>query len=200
MKIQESVEKILKNWPFARWGLKEGLINASALARRIEPEVSKMIGKKPSSEAVLVSIYNFQDGLEKVNEEIEGVVRESYFSVESGVATVNTEVDGAMAVIKGLKKTVSIIRTVEVPKGLGAKKGLSILRIMLSDKAMETPGVIEHFTYLVSSNGINIHEMESANTELLFVIDEKEAPRAFEILRGSISDYPDIRSTFSGKE
>jgi|GEM_PF-6468104 len=185
MNINESVEKILKNWPLARWGLREGLINASALSRKLEGEVKKMIGKKPSSEAVLVSVYKFQDSDKEVNDSLSEVVKASYFSIESGIATVNKEVEGAMAVIRGLKKTVSIVREGKV-NDKDAKRGLSILRIMLSEKAFETPGVIEQFTYLVSSKGINIHEMESANTELLFVIDEKDAPRAFETLREAI--------------
>ena len=185
MNITEAVHKLISEWPMVRWGLKEGLINVSALSRKLEEPVFKMVGKKPSREAILVAIYRFQDSVSP-SEEIKNIVKKSYISIESDIVTTNYEVKNALATIKGLNNTVSILRKKDLGGATSYTDNLAILRIMLDDSSLEVPGVIEYFTFILASNGINILEMESANTELLFIIKEDSAPRAFEIISKAI--------------
>jgi len=54
--IQETVETIINRTPFIEEAMQEKLINVSSLARIIEPEVSKLLGKEVKTGAIMMAI------------------------------------------------------------------------------------------------------------------------------------------------
>jgi aspartokinase len=54
--IQETVETIVTKSPFIEEAMQEKLINVSSLARLIQPEVEKILGKPVKSGAIMMSI------------------------------------------------------------------------------------------------------------------------------------------------
>lgn len=54
--IQETVETIINRTPFIEEAMQEKLINVSSLARSIQPEVEKILGKKVKPGAIMMSI------------------------------------------------------------------------------------------------------------------------------------------------
>lgn len=54
--IQETVETIINRTPFIEEAMQEKLINVSSLARSIQPEVEKTLGKKVKPGAIMMSI------------------------------------------------------------------------------------------------------------------------------------------------
>ena len=54
--IQETVETIIKRTPFIEEAMQDKLINVSSLARLIQPEVEKSLGKEVKTGAVMMSI------------------------------------------------------------------------------------------------------------------------------------------------
>jgi hypothetical protein len=55
-KLAEIVEEEIKRSPFLMESLREGLINISALARKIQKPVEKIIGKGVQTNAIIMSI------------------------------------------------------------------------------------------------------------------------------------------------
>ena len=54
--IQETVEIIINRTPFIEEAMQEKLINVSSLARSIQPEVEKILGKKVKAGAIMMSL------------------------------------------------------------------------------------------------------------------------------------------------
>jgi len=54
--IQETVELIIQRTPFIEEAMQDKLINVSSLARLIQPEVERMLGKEVKAGAIMMSI------------------------------------------------------------------------------------------------------------------------------------------------
>ena len=54
--IQETVETIIHRTPFIEEAMQDKLINVSSLARLIQPEVERSLGKEVKSGAIMMSI------------------------------------------------------------------------------------------------------------------------------------------------
>ncbi len=62
IKIAEIVEDLVRQSPFITEAINEGLINISALARRLQPEVEQKLGKPVKSGAIVMAINRLQTG------------------------------------------------------------------------------------------------------------------------------------------
>ena len=58
--IKNHIDEILKKEPFILENIKNGLINISALARQIEPELSNKVGKKLNVNAIIMTIKRME--------------------------------------------------------------------------------------------------------------------------------------------
>ena len=54
--ISQIVYSIIENKPFLEEGLKKGIINLSALARFIKPDIEKKLQKKVKTGAIIVAL------------------------------------------------------------------------------------------------------------------------------------------------
>lgn len=54
--IPNAVEEVIKKKPFLEGALVEGLINLSALARQLKPEIEKKVGKEVNDSAVIMAL------------------------------------------------------------------------------------------------------------------------------------------------
>ena len=62
VKIAEIVEDLVRQSPFITEAINEGLINISALARRLQPQVEEQLGKSVKSGAIIMAINRLQTG------------------------------------------------------------------------------------------------------------------------------------------
>ena len=53
--IPNAVEEVIKKKPFLEGALVEGLVNLSALARQLKPEIEKKVGKEVNDSAVIMA-------------------------------------------------------------------------------------------------------------------------------------------------
>ena len=54
--IKEHITELLKEEPFLLEGINDGIINISALSRKILPEINKLTGKKINKNAIIMAI------------------------------------------------------------------------------------------------------------------------------------------------
>lgn len=54
--IAECVQELTSGMPFIEEGMEEGLINLSALARKLQPEVSRLLGKPVQQGAIVMAL------------------------------------------------------------------------------------------------------------------------------------------------
>lgn len=62
--IPNAVEEVIKKKPFLEGALVEGLINLSALARQLKPEIEKQVGKTVNDSAVIMALNRLVPRLE----------------------------------------------------------------------------------------------------------------------------------------
>ena len=67
LSIPVAVETVIKRKPFLEGALVEGLINLSALARQLKPEVEKMVGKEVNDSAVIMALNRLVPRLELIS-------------------------------------------------------------------------------------------------------------------------------------
>ena len=59
--LKDAISEYLSNHPYIKHGLKEDIINFSALARQMAPEIEKATGKKINSDSVMVAIRRYTE-------------------------------------------------------------------------------------------------------------------------------------------
>lgn len=58
--IARRVEQLIEQWPMLKQGLELGLLNTSAIARYLKPEVEKEAGERVSEAAVLMALRRYE--------------------------------------------------------------------------------------------------------------------------------------------
>lgn len=73
--IGKTTEELINRSPFLREAMTEDLINISALARRLKPELEEIIGKEVKEGAIVMAIKRMTPGLyHKLNVKITNVL------------------------------------------------------------------------------------------------------------------------------
>jgi aspartokinase len=70
------------------------------------------------------------------------------------------------------------------------RRGLAEVAVVCPPKIEVTPGVVTHLSSILSHNGINVVEMASCYTDVIFIVDEKDMTRAYEILSRGFKKSP----------
>ena len=65
--IPSAVEKVIKKKPFLESALIEGIVNLSALSRKIKPEIEKELGKEVNDGAVIMALNRLVPRLELIS-------------------------------------------------------------------------------------------------------------------------------------
>jgi aspartokinase len=186
--------------------LKLGLVNLSALARKIMEEE----GVK-SEEAALIACRRYElDPKEKINEaEIVRVLHRSKIEIRTKVAiltarpswNIYAKLERAMSALRGRNHplhviqgtaSVTIITDESVAKELEdiigredilkRQEDLVELVVTSPDVIEEVPGIMAYLSTSLASKGINFVEVISCYKDTMFVIDEADMVKAFDTL------------------
>lgn len=186
--------------------LKLGVINLSALARRIMEEE----GVK-SEEAALIACRRYElDPKDKTNQaEIIRVLHRSKIEIRTKVAiltarpswNIYAKLERAMNALRGRNHplhviqgtaSVTIITDESVAKELEdivgkedilkRQEDLVELVVVSPDVIEEVPGIMAYLSTALAGKGINFVEVISCYKDTMFVIEEKDMVKAFEIL------------------
>lgn len=193
--------------PSIKDGVRMGIVNLSALARRIVDEVPEVT----SEEAALVACRRYEvDPNEEINEEaIRRVLDRSKLEMRTNVDVVtvrpsrglSSRLEGAMEELGSSTTPLHVIRgsagVTVVTDGAAAdevvelvgesevvsrRSGLVELVVTSPEVIEETPGILAYLATTLSSRGINLVEVVSTYRDTIFVIEEEDLPPAFETL------------------
>ena len=209
MNITKITEKYINEHPSVKDCVSKGLINYSALTRRISEDLN--IDLKKNFDAILIACRRYfrkakkEDVLEK---KIIDILKNSKLEVKNKVIVVVIEKDiylnNLIDLHKEIKKksetfhmiegsnTITMITSSEFKdeikklfknKLIKVTEDLAEVTLKSSEDLEDTPGVIAFLTSLLAENGVNIIETMSTWTDTLFVISEKDIARVMEVLR-----------------
>lgn len=215
-KCSDIVRDLIETRPFISDALAKGLINYSALARELLPEV-KQRAKRSSLEAIMVAIRRYAEEPGSVTaEKITTILSKSSLGMKNDIARVNmtkgvsshraaTELfkiikfaEGeVLYIVEGSELNMIIDeKNVEPLKSLSKKEdlldmhtGLSLIVLKHPEEGTQTPGFYYFILGFLAREGINIPSMVDTTKEVIFIVDKKDSVKAYSILQELIEKF-----------
>tara|TARA_B100000401_G_C52795418_1_gene715611 strand:+ start:737 stop:1393 length:657 start_codon:yes stop_codon:yes gene_type:complete len=209
--IKTHIENELKKEPFLLENINNGLINISSLARKIEPKISALVGRKINTNAIVMSIKRME--IQEINKTriLKKQLRKiGDITVRSGLIDYNftnsaefeklkskfnisllTNTKGFHTLSKGINETTIIIS--ENLKTIFEKKlkdipyrtkteNLASITIELPKENTQTTGLYYSLLGIIAYKGINLIEVISTTNELTIILKEQQVSTALETL------------------
>lgn len=210
--IPTAVEAVIKKRPFLEEALVEGLINLSALARQLKPEIEKLVDKEVNDSAVIMALNRLVPRLGVVKVEMARGVVENIgdITVRSNLADYTFLNSSSLHlkqakllektnVMKNIFCTFSqgvyettlvvseslsqLVEEIFAEENLVAKNSsLSLITVKLPNDNTRYPGVYYYLFKDLAWDNINIVEVISTTNEFTIVVSNEDIHRAFAIL------------------
>lgn len=209
--IPEATKKIVERSRYLSEAMSKGLINYSALARYMQPELEKMLFKPVSEAAIIMALRRLEQELQPKFVPLtifpsapEMIVRSNLVEFTcNNSENLRTKYEKLLQLYAGERKyfftlTEGVFETtIILSKDLQSKvqeiltpeeivstvTRLASITIKLPEENVKTPGVYYFFLKSLAWEGINIIEIVSTPTEVSLILDEKDVNRAFAILK-----------------
>jgi len=182
--IAEQVSTYLEKYPYLIWTLKNGLMNYSSLARRIQQE----LGVK-NFDAVIMAARRYSETIRLAKDaEIIGILSESTLEIKTGMNVyvlkdVKKEVTdrlGHYHLISGTDFNVLITQTKLTSACIKKHENVVEVRIRSPEAIGITAGFVAYVYGVIAERGINLIETYSVYTDTVFVIDKRNLPEIVE--------------------
>lgn len=210
--IGKITEDIINKSPFLREAMTDDLINISALARKILPEIEQITGEKIKEGAVVMAIKRMTPGLyRKLNIKINNVMGDlGDFLVRSNLTDYTFENSESLktkqsellieihkdnasffTLCKGVSETTFIVssqqaetieRIFKEERLKSNTKNLASVTVKLPLINTEVYGIYYYILKHLAWEGINIIEIMSTSNEFTIVVRQNDVDQAFKIL------------------
>lgn len=210
--IPIAVEAVIKKRPFLESALLEGLINLSALARQLRPEIEQIVGREVNDSAVIMALNRLLPRLDNVTEQKAQNIVENLgdITVRSNLADYTFRNSNSLhqkqtellerikdknnifcTFSQGISETTLVVSesisnlVEEIFDGefLNSKNGnLSLITVKLPSDNTLYPGVYYFLFKELAWDNVNIVEVISTTNEFTIVLNNSDVQRAFSIL------------------
>ncbi|MEW6035215.1 MAG: ACT domain-containing protein [Candidatus Micrarchaeota archaeon] len=184
----------VKQRPFLKEVLRQGVVNYSALARKISIEA---FGSARKQNAVKMSLIRLSARMSEVESDLEGkilsVLRKSSMVLKSKVAVViaKRELEGLhpLSQVKSGRHLTYILEQRELER-ISRKliwkceENLNLITIESPEDVEEVPGVISHLLGALAGEGVNVVEFISCYTDTLLVVRAADTEKTYRVLSG----------------
>jgi hypothetical protein len=213
--VPEATKKILERSRYLSEAMSKGLLNYSALARYIRPELEEMLFKDVSESSIIMALKRLEPYFKPKFKAIEvfKAVPEMIVRSSLGELTLTNSPELSknlskifelyashskyfFTVTEGVSETTIIAseglfgeikNLVNRETILSEYSNLSSITIRMPKEVMETPGIFYFFLKSLAWEGINIVEVVSTNLEFTLILEDREVNRAFAILKSLFS-------------
>lgn len=212
--IAQLVEETVKKSPILEEGLSSGIVNLSAVARKIKPQLEKRILKKTSISAIVMALQRLGKKL-KEKHKTGRLILPKDVTVRSNLVeltyasspTLQTKQLKALQlaekskdvffnILQGLFES-SIISSGNIAQELkeifkGERlmikvENLGAITLRYSEEALYTPGVYYYILKNLAWSGINVIEVISIHNELSLIFEQSKIDIAFMTIKELIS-------------
>jgi hypothetical protein len=210
--IGKITEELINKSPFLREAMTDELINISALARKLKPEIEEMIGGEVKEGAIVMAIKRMTPGLyHRLNVKITNVMGDlGDFLVRSNLSDItyenseslktkqaelvheiNKENDSFFTICKGVTETTFIVSShhddmitnlFKNEKLKSHSTDLASVTVKLPSVNTEIYGIYYYILKHLAWEGINIVELVSTSNEFTIVVKQDFVDKAFKIL------------------
>lgn len=213
--ISQLLEKLIKQKPFVESALVEGLVNISALARQLKPEIESTLKKEVTEASIIMALKRFVDQMDvsmhrKIEKATKGfgdiIVRsnlcdftyklsETLIEKQSIlIKKIGKEKDVFFTISRGVFETTIVISSQyadevkEIYKEetlIASSNFISSITLRLPKNNTVIPGLYYHIFKQIAWEGISILEAVSTTNELSIILNDKDVDRAFSVLKQS---------------
>ncbi|MBD3353567.1 MAG: ACT domain-containing protein [Candidatus Lokiarchaeota archaeon] len=214
--VAEATRRVIKTKPSIIDCLRYEVINFSALAQMIEPEVMEVCKKnKIKLDSIKMSLMRYTDNLieEKrtTEQHVAKIISKSVLELKNDLVVVTVKQRGVITKVNTLFEYVEKFRFFQLIQGTEvftiladqSEKG-ELLRIFSSidiidiiehqsalilispKEIIKVQGVVSYLTYLIASGQINITQIMSCHTDTIFLVDRKNALKAYSLIEEKI--------------
>ena len=205
--VPQSVKDIVVRSPFLEYGLSEDLINLSALARQIKPEVENRCFKKVSIGSIVMALKRLQPQLDKkhilkrvfdespnfilrshmfevtvYNSESLATKQEQFIRLRERKNTYFTTITYGVfetTIIASTEIQDEIIALLKDESIISHINNLSSITITFQKDIIEIPGVYYALLKTLAWEGIDVVEFVSTYSELTIILKKRYVDRAF---------------------
>lgn len=215
--ISQLLETLIKQKPFVESALVEGLVNISALARQLKPEVEKTLKKEVTEASIIMALKRFVEHMDvsmhrKIEKATKGfgdiIVRSnlSDFTYKHSdtliecqsklIKKLTAEKDVFYTISSGVFETTIVIShnfSEEVRQIfneehlIASSMSISSITLRLPKDNTVIPGLYYHIFKQIAWEGISVLEAISTTNELSIILNDKDVDRAFSVLKRSYS-------------
>lgn len=214
--ISRAVKRIVESRPLMRDAIAEGIVNFANLAEKILPKVEAESGEKAERQAVIMALRRHSESLRAKPEGIGNVFKDSEMTAKSGLCDICIskspsaaakvrkihsmldfekgeclnliEGNNEITIVSSQRKLAQIRKELQGERIIHVEENLVSISLCFSQDFFYTPGVIAEVSRKLAWENINIFENISTMTELIFIVKEKDAPRAFESLHSMLNE------------
>ncbi len=209
IKVSQLVEEIIFRDKILVQYLQDGLINSSALARAIKPQVEKVRKEKVSMNSVLLAINRLVASLP---EQTGQKVKLDSFALATGVCITALKKDSdveewaqGLRSKEGIKsltigeKEISIISDslFKIPSKFSDRYmyryvDVGCVTVFFSADYVKTPGLLYHLMSKIYGEDINIIEIVSTASEVTLVVEKNMISKLSNLLQEIVLGEPDL--------
>lgn len=213
--VSAAVRELLLSRPAELYLLQRGVVNISALARSLAPDIESLLGRRVSEGAVKVAVARFAAELalssRKLADAVASVLSRSSLSVVDGVGFVTVRSADAVKALPDVLSIAERARFFQMTQSVGTYtfiadrdslerllklfgeggveavyRGQAALVIVSPKEIVDTPGVVAFVTGLLYSRGVNITQIVSAHTDTIIIVDRSRIVDAYSAVRDAI--------------
>lgn len=208
--ISDALNEIILDYPFIEEGLSRRLINYSAFAREIKPQVEKRLYKNIKEGAIVMALRRISEKLSQNNPRVNNInltdltvrsnLSEYTFSNSNTLPErtailfnkISNKKEILCALSEGVRETTFIISAEIIGEIKKIFKGESLLKeindlssitIKLPQEVVYIPGVYYQILKRLAFENINVIEVLSTYTELTVIVETKNVDQAFSNLK-----------------
>lgn len=213
--ISQILENLIKQKPFVESALVEGLINISALARQLKPEIEKISRKEVTEASIIMALKRFvahmdvsmHRKIEKATKSFGDIIvrsnlcdftfKHSDTLIEKQsvlIKKLTTEKDIFYTISSGVFETTIVISSnfekdvkqiFKEEKLIASSLAISSITLLLPKDNIKIPGLYYHIFKQIAWEGISVLEAISTTNELSIILKDKDVDRAFSVIKRS---------------
>jgi aspartokinase len=207
MSLAQECRKVVSRYPYMLDGLREGIVNYRAVARKIKSEVEENAGRDVDIEAVTTAVRRYGEKLQKGDgdhERVRSVLSNSRVSLRGNVVSITATEFGELPrfggfthLVRGSSYTTVVTDDDNADEVRDAVEGevvervddLTCITVESPDDIVDVPGVLARMVSRFSSEEINIVDITSCYTETIVVVEKRDAVKALETLEETFESF-----------
>lgn len=205
------VKKLVTGRPLLYEALVRNIVNYGNVAKQIKAEVEAEAGKEVKEPAIVMSLRRLAEQVQSIEEPQKHFKFTSDIIMKTGLVDITitksaslielltkiynlvdfekghtlnlTQGNYELTIVLNEKYLNDLLKLVKKEEVLNVEKEMASITIPLSRDFLYTPGIIAKVTRVLTWKNINIYENISTMTELIFIVEKKDALRAYEALQ-----------------